>query len=150
MQQFHGNNCTATEKQCFQHGPCQDVKSGECPPLEAATKQWLVKNVTDWEDLVCPVVICEVCRRVAAYSLLIVTNCKSAINPITNPNPIYSHSIIWQYQGPMGQVSQRLELTVSCKQSQLVVGLDNGIRKISVVRSHYQETTNEDMTNEKT
>jgi hypothetical protein len=40
-------------------------EEGERPPLEAATKQRLVKTVTDWEDLVCPVVICEVCGTVS-------------------------------------------------------------------------------------
>jgi hypothetical protein len=31
----------------------------ETSTVEAATKQRLVKTVTGWEDLVCPVVICK-------------------------------------------------------------------------------------------
>jgi hypothetical protein len=33
---------------------------GERPPLEHDTKQQLAKNITDWEDLVYPILICEV------------------------------------------------------------------------------------------
>jgi hypothetical protein len=73
-------------------GQSGNPEERECPPLEAATKQRLVKTVTDWEELVCPIVICEVCRTVRAKSLLVVTICKSSINPITNPNPVYSHT----------------------------------------------------------
>lgn len=32
----------------------------ECPSLKAAAKQWLVKTVTGWEDLLCPIGICEI------------------------------------------------------------------------------------------
>jgi hypothetical protein len=39
-------------------GKFRNPEEGEHLPLEVATKQWLVKTVTDWEDLVCP--ICEV------------------------------------------------------------------------------------------
>jgi hypothetical protein len=41
-------------------------EEGERRPLKAATKQRLVKTVTYWEDLMCPVVISEVCRTVRA------------------------------------------------------------------------------------
>jgi hypothetical protein len=47
-------------------GQFQSPEEGERPPLEAATKQRLVKTVTDWEDLVCAVVICEMYRTVTA------------------------------------------------------------------------------------
>jgi hypothetical protein len=47
-------------------GQFRNPEEGECPPLEATTKQQLVKTVTDWEDFVCPIVICEVCRTVTA------------------------------------------------------------------------------------
>jgi hypothetical protein len=67
----------------------------KCPPLEAATKEQLVKAVTGWEEEVYPIVICEVCGTVRAQSLLVVSTCNSSINPITNPNPVYSHSIGW-------------------------------------------------------
>jgi hypothetical protein len=29
--------------------------------------------------------------------LIVITSCKRSIHPITNPNPVYSHSYIWQY-----------------------------------------------------
>jgi hypothetical protein len=44
-------------------GPFRNPEEGERPPLETATKQRLVKTVTDGEDLVCPVVICEACSN---------------------------------------------------------------------------------------
>jgi hypothetical protein len=49
----------------------------------------------DLEDIVCMIVICELCRIVIAYSLLAVTRFKSSINPITNANPVYNQSIMW-------------------------------------------------------
>jgi hypothetical protein len=47
-----------------------------------------------FEVLVCPLVICEVHRTVRAQSLLVLTNCKISVHPITNPKPSYSHSKI--------------------------------------------------------
>jgi hypothetical protein len=41
-------------------GPFGNPEEEEYPLLEAVTKQQLVKIVTDWEDLACPTVICEV------------------------------------------------------------------------------------------
>jgi hypothetical protein len=41
-------------------GLYENPEEGEHPPMEAITKQWLVKTVTDQEDLVCPIGICEV------------------------------------------------------------------------------------------
>jgi hypothetical protein len=73
-------------------GQFGNPEEGERPPLKAAAKQRLVRTVTDWEDLVCHILICEVCRTVTAWSLLVVTGCKSTINPITNPNLISSHN----------------------------------------------------------
>jgi hypothetical protein len=78
-------------------GQFRNPEDGESPPLETATKQRLVKTVTDWEDIVCPIVMCEVCRTVTAKTLLVVTSCKSSINPITSPKHAYSHSMRWQY-----------------------------------------------------
>jgi hypothetical protein len=45
----------------------------------------------DIEDFMCVVVtaICKVCKSVILLKL--VTSFKSPINPITNPNPVYSH-----------------------------------------------------------
>jgi hypothetical protein len=37
-------------------------------------------------------VICRVRKPVRLLQLLVVTICKCSINPITNPNPIYSHT----------------------------------------------------------
>jgi hypothetical protein len=76
-------------------GEFGNPEEGECPPLEAAIKQRLLKALTDWEDLVCSIVICEVCRTV--QSSFVVASCKSSINPITNPKPVYTHTITWQY-----------------------------------------------------
>jgi hypothetical protein len=45
------------------------------------------------EDLVHAVVNCRVCELVIAPYLLVITICKCSINPIINPNPVYSHSI---------------------------------------------------------
>jgi hypothetical protein len=36
-------------------------EGGECSPLEADTKQGLVKTNTDWDDLLRPLVTCDVC-----------------------------------------------------------------------------------------
>jgi hypothetical protein len=47
-------------------GPFGNPQEVERSPLEAATKQRLVKTVTDWEHLMCCVVICEVCWTVIA------------------------------------------------------------------------------------
>jgi hypothetical protein len=56
----------------------------EHPPLKADTKQRLVKTVTDWEDLVYPILIREVFGTVRANALFVVTSCRSSVNPITN------------------------------------------------------------------
>jgi hypothetical protein len=63
----------------------------ESPLLEAATTERLMKILTDWEVLMCPIVICEACRTVGAKSLLVVTSCKISTNPISNENTVYSH-----------------------------------------------------------
>jgi hypothetical protein len=42
-------------------------------------------------------VIFGVCNSVRLSQLFVVTFCKRQVNPITNPNPVYSHSITWQY-----------------------------------------------------
>jgi hypothetical protein len=43
------------------------------------------------------VVNCRVCELAIALQLLVVTICKCSVNPITNPNPVYSHFITSQY-----------------------------------------------------
>jgi hypothetical protein len=50
----------------WDRGQFGNPEEGERSALEPATKQWLVKTVTNWEDLVYPIVISEVCRRVKA------------------------------------------------------------------------------------
>jgi hypothetical protein len=64
--------------------------------LEAVTRQRLVK-LQQTEDLVRAVVDCRVCELVTALQLLVVTICKCSVNPITIPNPIYSHTNTCQY-----------------------------------------------------
>jgi hypothetical protein len=65
---------------------CEDVRpeAEERPPLEAATKQ------RDWGHY-------SVCDS-DLWS--VVTSCvsKCPVNRITNPNPVYSYSITWQYK----------------------------------------------------
>jgi hypothetical protein len=55
------------------------------------------EDTADWEDLVRAVVNCRVCESAIALQLLVVTIYKWSTNPITNPNPVYSHSYTWQY-----------------------------------------------------
>jgi hypothetical protein len=72
-------------------GIVENPEEGERPMLEAAAKQQLVKPVTGWKDLVCPLLICEVGTTVRF--LLVVTIVKISINSNTNPNPVYIHSL---------------------------------------------------------
>jgi hypothetical protein len=46
----------------------------------------------DTADLLRAVVNCRVCELPIALYLPVVTICKCSINPITNPNPVYSHT----------------------------------------------------------
>jgi hypothetical protein len=54
------------EADSWGQGNFGNQEEGERPPLKAVTKQRLVKTVADWEDLMCPIVFCEVCRTVKA------------------------------------------------------------------------------------
>jgi hypothetical protein len=45
------------------------------------------------ENLVCDAVNCGVCELAIALYFLVVMICKCSINPITNPHPVYNHSI---------------------------------------------------------
>jgi hypothetical protein len=47
------------------------------------------EDIEDWEDLVCAVVICRVCRLVKVLQLFVVTSYKRS--PIINPNPASNH-----------------------------------------------------------
>jgi hypothetical protein len=42
---------------------------------------------------VCAVVNCRVCEIAIALELIVVTSCKRPVNPVINPNPIYSHCV---------------------------------------------------------
>jgi hypothetical protein len=55
------------------------------------------EHTADCEDLGRAAVNCRECELAIALYLLIVTICKCSTNPITNPNPVYSHSHTWQY-----------------------------------------------------
>jgi hypothetical protein len=55
----------------------------------AATKQWACEGTADWEDLAYAVVICSVCRLMM-LQLFIVMSCKHSVNPINNPDPMFS------------------------------------------------------------
>jgi hypothetical protein len=63
-------------------------KAEESMASEAITRQ-MVK--TNWENLMCAVVNCWMCELAIALKLLVITICRSPINPITNPNPVHSH-----------------------------------------------------------
>jgi hypothetical protein len=58
---------------------------------EVVTRQQA--KIQQTEDLVRAVMNCKVCELAIASELLVVTICKSPIDPITNPSPVYSHSI---------------------------------------------------------
>jgi hypothetical protein len=48
------------------------------------------EDTADWEDLVRAAVNCWVCElAIALFAVVSIFNC--SINPITNPNPVYSH-----------------------------------------------------------
>jgi hypothetical protein len=63
---------------------------GKRPPLEAVTRQRLVKT-HHTKKTVGAVVNCSVYELTIAIYLFVVTNCKWSIYPITNPNCVYSH-----------------------------------------------------------
>jgi hypothetical protein len=48
------------------------------------------------------VVDCRVCELAVALELIVVTLCKSLINPITNPNPIFSHKLVTKFNICLG------------------------------------------------
>jgi hypothetical protein len=58
----------------------------ESTALEAVTRQSLITQHT------CAVVNSRVCQLAIALELLVVTTCSCAINPITNPNLVCSHT----------------------------------------------------------
>jgi hypothetical protein len=72
----------------------KDVNSEaeEATALEAVTRRQPLK-IQQTVKTVRVVVNCRVCELATALYLLVVTICKCSINPITDPNPVYSHSI---------------------------------------------------------
>jgi hypothetical protein len=55
-----------SEASSWGQGQFGNPEEGERPSLKAATKQRLMKTVTELEDVACPILICEVCRTVRA------------------------------------------------------------------------------------
>jgi hypothetical protein len=55
------------------------------------------EDTADWEDWVRAVVNCRVFELAIALYLHVVTICKCSVCPITNPNPVYSHSYTWRF-----------------------------------------------------
>jgi hypothetical protein len=66
--QFHSKRVKMLlwEARIWGRGQFGNPEVGECPPLKTATMQRLVNTATDWEVVICPIVICEVCRTVKA------------------------------------------------------------------------------------
>jgi hypothetical protein len=54
------------------------------------------EDTADWEDLLRAVVNYRVFELAIAVELFVATFCKCLITPITNPEPVYSHSRTWQ------------------------------------------------------
>jgi hypothetical protein len=78
------------------------AEAEESPLLEAVTRKRLMENVTNSEGLPCAVVICKAWRLAMALQLSTVTSrvLKLSTNPISNPNPVYSHPYTCQYVDP--------------------------------------------------
>jgi hypothetical protein len=90
-----GNNWTVTEERCFVCGPCGDILSVTVW-INEFSAQLKVRLWT--EKIMCAVVtvMFGVCNSVRLLQLFVVTTCKWSVNPVSQ-NPVYSHSIIWQY-----------------------------------------------------
>jgi hypothetical protein len=56
--------------------------------LGSIARQHLVKT----QKTAHTIVNCEVCKLAIALQFFVDTSSKSTINPITNPNPVHSHS----------------------------------------------------------
>jgi hypothetical protein len=69
-----------------------NTEAEESVTLEAVTRRPPVKT-QQTERAMCAVVNCKVCESAIVLQLLVTPSCKRAINPITNPNPVYSHCI---------------------------------------------------------
>jgi hypothetical protein len=70
-----------------------NTEDEEATALEAVTRRQPVK-IQQAEKTVRAVVNCRVCELAIAPKLLVVAICKCSMNPVTNPQPVYSHSIM--------------------------------------------------------
>jgi hypothetical protein len=63
--------------------------------VEAVTRKRMVKTQQAGKSLVCALLNCRMCELATALQLLVVTSCvnECAINPITDLNPVYSHTL---------------------------------------------------------
>jgi hypothetical protein len=73
-------------------GTVRKPRIWETPAAGSRYQATTGEDTADWEDLVCAVLNCRMCEWAIALLLLAVPICKSSINPITNPNPLYSHN----------------------------------------------------------
>jgi hypothetical protein len=51
------------------------------------------EDIADREGFLHDIVNCRLCVLAIALQLLVITFCKDSINPVTNQNPDYNHSI---------------------------------------------------------
>jgi hypothetical protein len=66
------------------------------------------EDTVDWEDLVRAVGNCGVCELTMELQLRVVTVRNCWINPVTNSNPVYSHSTkMWQYSTCMQAIGHK-------------------------------------------
>jgi hypothetical protein len=78
------------------HSPAGKNVNTEAEDTVNSRYQTAGEHTADWEDVsVCCSELVK-CELAIALELLVVTICKCSINPIINPNPIYSHSYMCQ------------------------------------------------------
>jgi hypothetical protein len=105
-------------------GQFGNPEEGERPPLEVATKQRPVKTVTDWEDLVCPIVKCS-------NELY-----KCQINPITNTNLFIgtlSHDNMFKCNHSYSEQNNKLTIITIIKRFEVIDNLINRIKQCSKI-----------------
>jgi hypothetical protein len=114
LQKWRAVFATRSVPRCFNHDIIWELTTG------AMSKLWDIRQLVrslaedivrisyqettseEIEDIICDAdtVIFRVCKPVRLLQLLVVT-CymyKWSINPITNPNPVYNYSYMWQYE----------------------------------------------------
>jgi hypothetical protein len=79
--------------------PCVPPNAESCnkEPPPPRPQSYNMKKFDDQKHLVRAVGNCRVYELAIELYLRVLTICKCSINPITNPNPVYSHSYTWQY-----------------------------------------------------